>query len=444
MDGRPLAESACTSTMLSVSRLAVADVCRSTGPRPRCHDNQLGACGWFRTRRHEPGTRPRHLISCSSRYGCRRRRVFTSWSRWTDRCGKWSSSAATFSRTMSSRRSEADVVEERHVVVVARSSSLQECSRDGVEARAGDSKAARCGDVSSATCDYGGDRGESCLCCDSIMVDEQSIAISEDLDTLDEDSLETARLPPRLPGNVTPNFHMREPCRTMPLIGGFFRGSPVSPPLHSGAATGSPSFTNVGSQDLDVTSRPILFTHSTISYLLGQSGSLRAKEMLNNRRRNARAGEMGDPRENPPTGFIGRHDSHLRKSECDSAGDCTRVALVGGDCEVLACEGEERRRWRNARAGRRGVPEKTREQRPPRVNKAVQCGRPIGGSWIPPPSLSNPHTPPNGLCVVRPGAWTPITHRVFVKTNCTPTRTQIIEQGGGRRVAVVSWTPDPC
>ncbi|KAJ8895586.1 hypothetical protein PR048_000922 [Dryococelus australis] len=31
------------------------------------------------------------------------------------------------------------------------------------------------------------------------------------------------------------------------------------------------------------------------------------------RRRNERAGETGDPRENPPTNGIVRHDSHLRK-----------------------------------------------------------------------------------------------------------------------------------
>ncbi|KAJ8869900.1 hypothetical protein PR048_028909 [Dryococelus australis] len=38
-------------------------------------------------------------------------------------------------------------------------------------------------------------------------------------------------------------------------------------------------------------------------------------------RRNARAGETGDPRENPPTNAIVRHDSHIRKSGCDPAGN---------------------------------------------------------------------------------------------------------------------------
>ncbi|KAJ8869822.1 hypothetical protein PR048_028831 [Dryococelus australis] len=39
--------------------------------------------------------------------------------------------------------------------------------------------------------------------------------------------------------------------RTMPLIGGFFRGLPFPPPLHSGASPHSPRFTLIGSQDLD-------------------------------------------------------------------------------------------------------------------------------------------------------------------------------------------------
>ncbi|KAJ8871246.1 hypothetical protein PR048_027552 [Dryococelus australis] len=41
------------------------------------------------------------------------------------------------------------------------------------------------------------------------------------------------------------------------------------------------------------------------------------------RRRNERAGETGDPRENPPNSRIVRHDSHMRKSGSDPAGDLT-------------------------------------------------------------------------------------------------------------------------
>ncbi|KAJ8867513.1 hypothetical protein PR048_031315 [Dryococelus australis] len=46
------------------------------------------------------------------------------------------------------------------------------------------------------------------------------------------------------------------------------------------------------------------------------------------RGRNGEEGETGDPREDPPTNGIVRHDSHLRKSG-DPAGDRTRFALVG-------------------------------------------------------------------------------------------------------------------
>ncbi|KAJ8875341.1 hypothetical protein PR048_023236 [Dryococelus australis] len=61
-----------------------------------------------------------------------------------------------------------------------------------------------------------------------------------------------------VPGRVTPDFRMWESCRSMPLVGGFSQGSSVSP---------SPSFrrysiTLIGSEDLDVKSRPNLFTHS--------------------------------------------------------------------------------------------------------------------------------------------------------------------------------------
>ncbi|KAJ8876738.1 hypothetical protein PR048_021185 [Dryococelus australis] len=40
------------------------------------------------------------------------------------------------------------------------------------------------------------------------------------------------------------------------------------------------------------------------------------------------AGETGDPRENPPTSLIVRHDSHMRKSGSDPAGDWTRFTLT--------------------------------------------------------------------------------------------------------------------
>ncbi|KAJ8883131.1 hypothetical protein PR048_014971 [Dryococelus australis] len=43
-----------------------------------------------------------------------------------------------------------------------------------------------------------------------------------------------------IPVRVTPDIRMWESCRTMPLVGGFLLGSPVSPPFHSGTAPYSP------------------------------------------------------------------------------------------------------------------------------------------------------------------------------------------------------------
>ncbi|KAJ8881401.1 hypothetical protein PR048_017882 [Dryococelus australis] len=47
-----------------------------------------------------------------------------------------------------------------------------------------------------------------------------------------------------------------ESCRTMPLVGGFSRGPPVSPSLHSSAAPFSTHFTLIGSEDLIVNNQP--------------------------------------------------------------------------------------------------------------------------------------------------------------------------------------------
>ncbi|KAJ8896552.1 hypothetical protein PR048_001896 [Dryococelus australis] len=58
-----------------------------------------------------------------------------------------------------------------------------------------------------------------------------------------------------------PDFRMWESCRTMASVFGFSRGSPLSLPLHSSTDPTSPRFTLIGSQDLDVKSRPNLFTH---------------------------------------------------------------------------------------------------------------------------------------------------------------------------------------
>ncbi|KAJ8887704.1 hypothetical protein PR048_013922 [Dryococelus australis] len=43
-------------------------------------------------------------------------------------------------------------------------------------------------------------------------------------------------------------------------------------------------------------------------------------------RQNERAGETGDPRENPPASGIAQHDSHMRKFGSDCAWNPTRFA----------------------------------------------------------------------------------------------------------------------
>ncbi|KAJ8869581.1 hypothetical protein PR048_028573 [Dryococelus australis] len=63
------------------------------------------------------------------------------------------------------------------------------------------------------------------------------------------------------PGWVTPDFRMRKSCRTMSLVGGFSRGSPVFPaPSFPLCSIFSAIIILIGSQDLDVKSRPNLFT----------------------------------------------------------------------------------------------------------------------------------------------------------------------------------------
>ncbi|KAJ8885391.1 hypothetical protein PR048_011588 [Dryococelus australis] len=59
-----------------------------------------------------------------------------------------------------------------------------------------------------------------------------------------------------------PDFRTRQSCRTMPLVGGFSRGSPVSHAPSFDAAECSPHFARIASQDLTVKSRPNLFNYS--------------------------------------------------------------------------------------------------------------------------------------------------------------------------------------
>ncbi|KAJ8866393.1 hypothetical protein PR048_032236 [Dryococelus australis] len=60
------------------------------------------------------------------------------------------------------------------------------------------------------------------------------------------------------PAGPPPGFPMWKSCRTMPLVGGFSRGSPVyPPPFHSGVSPYSTRFALIGSQRLDVKSSAI-------------------------------------------------------------------------------------------------------------------------------------------------------------------------------------------
>ncbi|KAJ8866701.1 hypothetical protein PR048_032562 [Dryococelus australis] len=85
------------------------------------------------------------------------------------------------------------------------------------------------------------------------------------------------------------DFRKWESCRTMPLVGGSPQGSPVSPALSSRRCSIFTSITLIGSQDL---------------------APMKVIKVNMEQRRNEGAGETGDPRENPPTNGIARHDSH--------------------------------------------------------------------------------------------------------------------------------------
>ncbi|KAJ8868656.1 hypothetical protein PR048_030195 [Dryococelus australis] len=76
--------------------------------------------------------------------------------------------------------------------------------------------------------------------------------------------------PGSIPGGITSNFRMWGSCRTTPLVGGFTRGSPVSPALSFRPCSVLILITPIGSQDLDVKSRPTPFSHSLDS-LSGRS-----------------------------------------------------------------------------------------------------------------------------------------------------------------------------
>ncbi|KAJ8867337.1 hypothetical protein PR048_031138 [Dryococelus australis] len=71
--------------------------------------------------------------------------------------------------------------------------------------------------------------------------------------------------PDSIPGRVTPGFSKLQIYRTMPLVGGFSRCSPVSPDLTFRPTPFSPHATIIASQDLIVKSRPKLSTQPELS-----------------------------------------------------------------------------------------------------------------------------------------------------------------------------------
>ncbi|KAJ8883376.1 hypothetical protein PR048_015219 [Dryococelus australis] len=77
-----------------------------------------------------------------------------------------------------------------------------------------------------------------------------------------------------------PGFRKWESCRTMPLVGGFSRGSPVFPAPSFLRRSIFTSITLISSEDLAVKSRLYLFTHSLNPSLRGIFGGEEAVDGL--------------------------------------------------------------------------------------------------------------------------------------------------------------------
>ncbi|KAJ8871608.1 hypothetical protein PR048_027935 [Dryococelus australis] len=88
--------------------------------------------------------------------------------------------------------------------------------------------------------------------------------------------------------------------------------------------------------------------------------------------------ETGDPRENPPTSGIIRHDSNMRESRGDSARNRTLFALTWAGFNITALradEGEAKWAWSSVgmrKWGKREIPEKTRR---PAASFGTFCGQ---------------------------------------------------------------------
>ncbi|KAJ8865885.1 hypothetical protein PR048_033408 [Dryococelus australis] len=97
---------------------------------------------------------------------------------------------------------------------------------------------------------------------------------------------------------------------------------------------------------------------------------MRVNEVNMERRRNEGEGETGDPRRNPPTNGIVRHDSHLRKSATRP-----RIEPAKSSEPMRAIEVSMEQR-QNERLGKRDIPEKTRQ--PTAASGTIPtCGNPV-------------------------------------------------------------------
>ncbi|KAJ8870497.1 hypothetical protein PR048_029520, partial [Dryococelus australis] len=107
-----------------------------------------------------------------------------------------------------------------------------------------------------------------------------------------------------VPGRAV--YSIQDKCCCNPILRG---GAPPTPPTRHTLVPGE-------YQDSSFTPRSRLSLRSV-------SGQIR--------RRNAKAGKMGGPRENPPTSAILRHESHVQKSGSGPAENRARFALVAGE-----------------------------------------------------------------------------------------------------------------
>ncbi|KAJ8881013.1 hypothetical protein PR048_017486 [Dryococelus australis] len=132
----------------------------------------------------------------------------------------------------------------------------------------------------------------------------------------------------------SPDFRMWESCRTMPLVGGFSRGSLLSPPFHSAATPYSPqSPSSALKTSLLKAAQISSLTHSLVSEEIWAAPNIEVVRADEGEASNAGMkghGKREIPCKNPPTSGIVRHNSHMRNSGGDPAGNRTRFVSAGG------------------------------------------------------------------------------------------------------------------